>query len=544
MSDIQKNDFKNIPVILQVLSKYFIWFIVSLLLIVILFSFTSYGITWDEYVQNNYGNYVLNYYLSGFKDLRALNYRNLIFYGPGFELFASIFTRFFPKYPFEVRHLIIALSGLLTVIAVWYYTKQMKGVILQVLAPVILIMLPRFYGHMFNNSKDIPFACLFALSMVAIAHLLSKEKLTWINVLFCGFAIGITLSIRIGGLLLYVFLIVTLILRYTAMFIIERQSASHSCFKREIVDTVVKLCSIIFLSWFIMVILWPAALLHPFSHPIDSFMVAKKFPQFYPVRFNGRLILNNKLPFYYLHKYFLITTPVFILLMLPFGIINLIKKCFSKEIKDITTSILLLLWLFFPVLYVTVANPPLYDGIRHFMFLFPAIAIISAVGIEHLLSYIKNIRLYLYLLILGFILILLPLKDMIKLHPYQMTYFNAISGGVNANYKKYETDYWTASYKEAIEWINRWAEKNTEKKIVVIVAASSNNFLCAKYYASPQLKLYRVWTGKEFIPNQFFFFVGTTRDNMDSAFSYLPVIHRIGRDKAYFSVIKVNIPSK
>ena len=35
----------------------------------ILATFTDYGVTWDEDVQNWYGVFVLDYYLSGFNDL-------------------------------------------------------------------------------------------------------------------------------------------------------------------------------------------------------------------------------------------------------------------------------------------------------------------------------------------------------------------------------------------------------------------------------------------------------------------------------------------
>ena len=44
--------------------------------------------------------------------------------------------------------------------------------------------------------------------------------------------------------------------------------------------------------------------------------------------------------------------------------------------------------------------------------------------------------------------------DMVRLHPYQYVYFNRlIAGGLASAVTRYETDYWSTSYKEGIEWV-------------------------------------------------------------------------------------------
>ena len=44
--------------------------------------------------------------------------------------------------------------------------------------------------------------------------------------------------------------------------------------------------------------------------------------------------------------------------------------------------------------------------------------------------------------------------DMVRLHPYQYVYFNRLlAGGLASAVTRYETDYWSASYKEGIEWV-------------------------------------------------------------------------------------------
>ena len=49
--------------------------------VLVVLTFRSYGVTWDEDVQNWYGNLVLNYYLSLLGEMRTPNWLLLYKYG-------------------------------------------------------------------------------------------------------------------------------------------------------------------------------------------------------------------------------------------------------------------------------------------------------------------------------------------------------------------------------------------------------------------------------------------------------------------------------
>lgn len=100
---------------------------------------------------------------------------------------------------YELRHLFIALFGLATVPAVFAYASLARMPGLPLLAVLALATMPRFYGDWFNNSKDVPFACLFALSMYMLAVLLRRRPLAPWHVLACGVAFGLALDVRPGG---------------------------------------------------------------------------------------------------------------------------------------------------------------------------------------------------------------------------------------------------------------------------------------------------------------------------------------------------------
>jgi hypothetical protein len=136
------------------------------------------------------------------------------------------------------------------------------------------------------------------------------------------------------------------------------------------------------------------------------------------------------------------------------------------------------------------------------------------------------------------VLILLPIRELIALHPYQMTYFNCFSGGLSKSWYRYETDYWASSYKEAAEWINKQADKNRGQKMVIVIAANSLNRMCAEYFLHPHIDVNIFFTGKEQIPETFDYYVSTTRYGLHRRFPELPVVHSIGRNGAVFCVIK------
>jgi hypothetical protein len=43
--------------------------------------------------------------------------------------------------------------------------------------------------------------------------------------------------------------------------------------------------------------------------------------------------------------------------------------------------------------------------------------------------------------------------DIVQLHPFEYTYFNRMSGGLQANYQRFDTDYWSIGYRQGLELV-------------------------------------------------------------------------------------------
>src|SRR5262244_79621 len=169
----------------------------------VLATFRDYGVTWDEDAHNWYGNFVLGYYLSFFDDKTALHWRDLYNYGAVFDTMAAALNRISPIGVYETRHLLNGLVGILGLIGCCKLARAVAGARAGFIATLFLLLTPNYYGQMFNNPKDIPFAVgvVWALYyMVRIVPVLPRPPLRLLTKF--GVVVGMTMGVRVGGLIL------------------------------------------------------------------------------------------------------------------------------------------------------------------------------------------------------------------------------------------------------------------------------------------------------------------------------------------------------
>ncbi len=133
--------------------------------IVILGTFREYGITNDEHLHINYGDAILDWFVTLGADDRAIHDDRTYHYGGFFDLIGAVLSRFSPLDPFETKHLANALLALTGIIAAYRIGCLFGGVRAGLFAAIALILTPRYYGHAFNNPKDIPFAVFYLWSI-------------------------------------------------------------------------------------------------------------------------------------------------------------------------------------------------------------------------------------------------------------------------------------------------------------------------------------------------------------------------------------------
>lgn len=496
----------------------------------VLLTWQDYGASWDEGVQAVYGDLVSDYFESGGENRQFEKLQNLRYYGGSFELLCSLLTRDRPELRYEIRHLVTALTGLLTLFAVFWFGRLLGGGRVALFACVALFMLPRFYGHTFINSKDIPFACFFAWSMVLMTRLFLPGGRSLGIALLTGAFIGLTLSIRVGGMLLFA-LFAALLVHH----LLTRRQGSQ----RRVGWLPLLLVPV--LAWILMVLFWPYAHDNVLLNPLRAFREAAKFAFAYPILFEGRVVMSDELPGRYLSQFLLLTTPLATLTLAAVGLLftglELLRG--PRRPTAIARSSLLL-WFLFPLVYAVIKRPNIYDGLRHFLFILPALTLLCGVGADRLLGLLRSTPARWLAGALALILLLLPARDLWTLHPYQMTWFNRLAGGMEKASLEYETDYWCTSYKEAMEWVNRRAEESGENGVRVLVAANRESAHCAGHFKSKAIRMqFGInLSSRGGLPEGVRYFVSTTRQGYHLNYPDAGIVHSVGRDGAIFAVVK------
>jgi hypothetical protein len=115
-----------------------------------------------------------------------------------------------------------------------------------------------------------------------------------------------------------------------------------------------------------------------------------------------------------------------------------------------------------PLVVAMVKRPALYNGIRHFIFVIPPMTVLAGTAFARAMSWLGASRrswqpVAMAVFTFG---LLLPLAEMIRLHPYQYTHFNYIAGTVRGADYRYMLDYWGLALKQASDGLR---EELTER---------------------------------------------------------------------------------
>ena len=508
-------------------------------------TYSDYGIPWDDHINAVYGKLVAKYFSSGFQDKSCNDLSDMRYYGPLFELLTSVAFPSGGGYPnFAVRRFFIALTGLGTILGVIQLARRLDIKLVPTFAALSLVFIPRFYGHSYINSKDIPFACAFTWFMVILCFVLLSPQIPWRKVILGGVGYGLVMAIRPGGLPLMVVLTLLVIgyLWFTGNLPFLRWRKENS-----VRLLMLKGLVLVATAWGLMIVFWPWAHENPFVNPILAMRLAVGFHGVFQVLFEGLTYNSNSLPWYYLAKTLVITTPIPILCLAVVGLFFAVKLQMQQTSSSSSVVLFLIVsWVFTPIALAIVMRPNIYDGLRHFLFLLPGIALLAGYGAACLIRLVQrtNPRL---LLALGLVIVLSQsLVPIIRLHPYQYCYFNVLTGGVLGAEGRYETDYWVTSYREAAEWINAHTRKElpNDQQVFVLVAANSLSIACARYYLEKDIGVGRVFQGglRGAMPKPYHYYLATTRYALDKNYNKAPIVKTIGRDGAVFTVIKSTHP--
>ena len=431
---------------------------------IVLITFRDYGITWDEELQSRYGLAVVDYYTSLFHDDGYREIFNLYIYGGMFDGLASIVDRYTPFVVYDTRHLINALFGVLGLWGTWRLGRFIGGGAVGLLSLILVTFTPMYYGHMFNNPKDIPFACGVVWSLFFMARCYARmPRPEWHLIIRLSIILGLTLGVRVGGVMFFALWLVPM-----GLALIKDawpwEQRWKNLFESSWRAGVRVVLPVFLISYAVMLFCWPWAQQSPILNPLRALSEFSNFPQDVEVLLDGTIYRSTQLPWYYVPLYFSVQLPELLLALAALSIVAV--PVFARGLLRAQRQavLLILLAMFVPPLYAVLRQPALYDAVRHFLFVVPLLCVIGAFSAVNTARWglMQFERVWSRrLLFAGMASVLLlhifvMAVEMVRLHPYEYIYANSLWGGVPGIYGKYELDYWGASFKEAAQQLQQF----------------------------------------------------------------------------------------
>ncbi|HVV80306.1 MAG TPA: glycosyltransferase family 39 protein [Pseudolabrys sp.] len=413
----------------------------------------SYAISNDEEVQQRYGELIVAYYLSGFRDQALFHYSNLYLYGGLFDVIAVLAERALPFLDaYLVRHILSSLTGLAGIAGAWAAARLIAGPRAGAIAAFALAVSGCWYGAMFNHTKDIPFA---AAMIWAIYFLLRTARELpqprWRNVNAFGLLLGAALGIRVLGLLL---------VGYAAFAILTRLMQRREAPRGQLqffADSAIAFAPAFLIGYAIMLLAWPWSSLSPLN-PIRGLIDFSHFHYQIRTVLDGQIYTMATVPRWYVPAYLLIRLPLLVLAGTGIALALAAWRNRRATGERRSETLLLASMALFPIACEVIDKGPAFTGLRHFLFVVPVFAALAGIGFDDLLSRLNTHAPRIARSAFALVLVMLTWNaaKLVRLHPYENLFYNPLVGGLPGAAGRYATDYWVGIMPEAVDRLENY----------------------------------------------------------------------------------------
>jgi Dolichyl-phosphate-mannose-protein mannosyltransferase len=429
-------------------------------------TFRDYGLGWDDYTHSQYGDLLVSLYGSGFTDKRALSFVNLYMYGGGFDLLAALAAKVLPFGLFETRRLVGAAVGLIGLLVTWRLGRRLGGPLAGLIGLLLLATCPLYYGHMFINAKDAPFAVASVIALLGIVRAFEEYPQPMpATVALCGMGIGLAVGSRVmGG-----FAVIEAVLPFVFIVAVRARATALKPALAEGGSFLIAFIPGVILAYLVMGLVWPWSVVAPLNpfHAVDYF--SNFFEKPWRELFNGQLIPVPDMPRSYVPTLVALQLPE-ILLALGFAglagtIVAIIAPSRGGAPGHRAALLAVVLAATLPILITVAARPAMYNGIRHFVFVVPPFAVLGGLAGAWIAARLERfgrgaVAAGALALLLG---LASPVIAMARLHPYEYTHFNRIAGGDAGARPRYMLDYWGLSLTQAAQQLRAFIAARGEQ---------------------------------------------------------------------------------
>jgi len=303
-------------------------------------------------------------------------------------------------------------------------------------ASLFLYLSPRFFAEGHYNNKDVMAMVMILLCLWFFIRFLETRKVGF--ALLFSFFSAVSTNMRVSGL----FLFGLLGLLYLVVLCIKKEWSWRA--------VLLGLLIIVFFVGFYL-ILTPGAWKAPIDFLKYLFARSSNFSD-WPGYVFYLGAAYRPVPWHYIPVLIALTTPPFIVALVLFGFASFLFATFRRKAAELFSGSMryLLVCLIYVVVFLGFAmirQPILYDGWRHFYFLYGPLVLLAVFGLQELIHLLHGKWKYLAVGAVSAQLIMMLLIVCLS-HPFQFVYFNKLAGNDPAS--NYDMDYWNVSQAQAL----------------------------------------------------------------------------------------------
>jgi hypothetical protein len=176
---------------------------------------------------------------------------------------------------------------------------------------------------------------------------------------------------------------------------------------------------------------------------------------------NGKFVSIGEISRTYLFQYLSIRLPEIFLIGIACIFLWVIARFKQFNLANHLAALSVAITVLFPLAFVLYDRPALYNGVRHFTFIIPPLAIIAGIGLSQAWNALAQHKKSQFAFgVLAAILAINTATTLYQLRPYEYIYYNHFAG---INFKetehKWESDYWSSSLIETTQILEDYIDK-------------------------------------------------------------------------------------
>jgi 4-amino-4-deoxy-L-arabinose transferase-like glycosyltransferase len=339
--------------------------------------------------------------------------------------------------PFDAHHAVNLLLGAILLVVLYRFVERRFSPAAAALAVVLLFTSPRIAVHMMVNIKDFPQMVFFGVTLVAFYA--AWERGSAGGIVASGLLWGLALGTKANAL----FLPFVIVLFLAATWGDARWRERRARLTGALAGAAALAWGVVLASW---PYLWPA--------PLERLRIH----YLYLATRHSKTDPENLAPAF---EMILFTTPPLVLVLFFVGLAALIRPLRQRH----PASLLLVAWSAVVAARLLIPGSINFDGVRHFLELFPPVAAIAGIGgaaVASALAQGVGRRLSVageraVIAAVLTVVIVVSGWTVVRPHPWQLVYWNSLiggAGGAAARGVPQAGDYWVTGYRTGFRWAN------------------------------------------------------------------------------------------